>query len=472
MVQNEIEAILRQKLGLDANSIGSQMIVRGVEQRQLACQLDSAAYLAFLKSSPAELEQLIETVVIPETWFFRDTGPFELLQQVVRQPVLHGCGWHPGQRLRLLSVPCSTGEEPYSIAMTLLEAGLTPAQFQIDAVDISRRALQQAERGIYGKRSFRGQGVARMERYFQPVAEGWQVRPIVRQGVQFRRGNVLEPDFLVGQQYHGIFCRNLLIYLDQNSRQRVVDRLDQALLPQGLLFLGAVETTQVGRRAYRAIAHPRAFAYQKQPPTPATPAAPSDGSRFRWVPAKPVLEKPAPEKRASAKPAPEKPGTEKPGTEKSETEKLETGQEPRPLAQTQTTPASQRQPEPNPAETNLASVPVLPTPASDPLETASGLANRGELRLAAQLCQAYLRAHPAQARVYLLLGEIYQGLNQPRQAEQYFQKAIYLDPNAYEALIHLALLKQQQGRARESAQLKKRAQRLVDLSHSPSLTDS
>ena len=155
MVQAAIETMLREKIGLDANSIGSRTIARAVEKRQIACGLEARSYLYYLQTTAKELEELIETVVIPETSFFRDKEPFVYLSQYVTTEWLKT----NSNILRVLSVPCSTGEEPLSIAMTLLDSGLAPTQFRIDAVDISKRALLKATLAIYSKRSFRGGGL-------------------------------------------------------------------------------------------------------------------------------------------------------------------------------------------------------------------------------------------------------------------------------------------------------------------------
>jgi chemotaxis protein methyltransferase WspC len=422
MVQDSIETILQQKLGLDANSVGSRIIARAVEQRQKACGVsDRAAYLAYLQSASQELNQLIEAVVVPETWFFRDKGPFEYLRQFV-QPFkperLHTTpvtasdlgGVRRPQPLRLLSVPCSTGEEPYSIAITLLEAGLSPDQFRIDAVDVSQLALMQAKRGTYRKKSFRGSTLFNLERYFQSTEAGCQIQPSVSQRVNFIQGNILEPHFLVGQRYDVIFCRNLLIYLAASARQQVIESLDQALRPAGLLFLGAVETLQLANMPYQAIAHPAAFAFQKQssvapPPTPIQ-RSPRDRNLATQPPSRP-----------------------------------------RPQLE---------------ACRPLPSPPLQPRDRPTALETAHQLADQGQLTAAAELCETYVRSHPSQVGAYLLLGNIYQGLNQLRQAEQAFQKALYLYPDTYEALIHLALLKEQQGQQSEAERLRQRAQRALD----------
>jgi chemotaxis protein methyltransferase WspC len=401
MVQEAIEAMLRQKLGLDANSVGSRMIARAVECRQMACNLtDSAAYLALLQRSPQELDNLIEVVVVPETWFFRDEEAFLYLRHFVMNE------WraeHPTEPLRVLSVPCSTGEEPYSIAITLLEAGLPTHRFHIDAVDVSQHALLTAKQAIYRKNSFRGSRRRfNTSNYFQNSPDGCAVRAVARDRVNFIQGNVLDPKFLSQKPYQVIFCRNLLIYLDQAARHQVLRSLDDALTPKGLLFVGAVETSQVSTLRYTAIDHPLAFAYRKEPPAISNPQRP------RVEKAKPV-------------------------------------QSPQP-----------------PSKPLFPVVHSPPTTQLALLDTAKQSADRGQLTQAVQLCESYLRANPTEASAYLLLGEIYQGLNQPRQAEQFFQKAIYLNPNAYEALIHLALLKEQQGDRAASDRLKKRAQRLVD----------
>jgi chemotaxis protein methyltransferase WspC len=409
-VQDSIELILKQKLGLDANSVGSRIIARAIAQRRTACQIaDDAAYLALVQSSPQELNQLIEAVVIPETWFFRDQGAFAALQEYAETQRI--C--HPQQRMKLLSLPCSTGEEPYSIAITLLKAGFTPDQFQIDAIDVSQQALAKAERAIYSQKSFRGNSLAECDRYFQQTNDGYAVRAEIRKTINFIHGNILQPHFLIAKQYHVVFCRNLLIYLDRSARLQSLDALDQVLLPLGLLFLGAVETPQLAHRAYQLIHYPAAFAFQKQSPD----------NRLLTPDSKLIKQK-----------------------------------QPH---QSSNSPSLIRQRSNSIALPPLQSAPTL-------LETAQDLADRGKLLSAAELCESYIRTYPGQAPAYLLLGQIYQGLNRLKQAEQSFQKALYLNPDTYEALIYLALLKEQQGNNIESQRFRKRAARLINSGYSSS----
>lgn len=385
MAQTTIETMLRQKIGLDAKSIGSNAIAYAIEQRRSQCGLPTlSAYCDRLKSSAKEWDALIEAVVVPETWFFRDREPFVYLSQWIKTE------WKPNSILRVLSAPCSTGEEPYSIAITLLEAGLNPDQFRIDAVDISQAALEKANRAIYTKRSFRG-GIAINSAYFQEVDQGYEVRSHIRKTIHFVRENLIEPEFLQDRHYHVIFCRNLLIYLDQSARSRVMNLLDRALITPGLLFLGSAETSQILSNHYQSVNHPAAFAYRKIESRPAKPIPP------KILVAKPISKPPA-------------------------------------------TPS------------------FLFT-----IEQAEQLFDRGQLLEAAQLCEAHLKRDRADANAYLLLGKIYQELKRFPLAEQAFQKAIYLNPQFYEALIELALLKEQQGDIATATVLNARVQRLLNL---------
>src|SRR6185369_5176323 len=99
---------------------------------------------------------------------------------------------HPDGVLRVLSLPCSTGEEPYSVAMALLDAGFPAERFRVDALDISLRALAFARRGVFGRNSFRGGDLEFRERHFTAAGAGWQLGEVARQPVEFRQGNVLD----------------------------------------------------------------------------------------------------------------------------------------------------------------------------------------------------------------------------------------------------------------------------------------
>jgi chemotaxis protein methyltransferase WspC len=162
-----IEAVLRNAIGLRGATLGADGIQRAVRERMRACGIrDECAYLDWLGQSTQKLDSLIERVVIPETWFFRDDQPYAALRGHVRDRWLRGAA--RAEPLRLLSLPCSTGEEPYSMAMTLLDLGMTPPQWRIDACDISEAALAKARAGVYGRHAFPCRNLAFRARYFHP----------------------------------------------------------------------------------------------------------------------------------------------------------------------------------------------------------------------------------------------------------------------------------------------------------------
>ncbi|MDF5728765.1 MAG: tetratricopeptide repeat protein [Rhizonema sp. PD38] len=395
MIQPKIERLLKDKIGLAASTIGSNTIARSVEKRRLACGLpDLQTYLQRVQTSTQELEELIELVVVPETWFFRDRKPFTFLEHYIKSE------WLPSRSagiLRLLSVPCSTGEEPYSIAMLLLNAGLTPDKFRIDAVDISKKALLKSSNAVYSKNSFRGEKLPNQERYFQQTAEGYELSQLVRNTVNFMHGNLLEPSFLNNKKYDIIFCRNLLIYFDSFTSSQAIDVLDRLLSPQGLLFVGSAETGTIPTNRFVSVRYPFSFAYQKVA-----------------VPTVKVQQLPPTKRKEISQPI------------------------------------------------NNSSV-TKSSAAISNLQTAKELADRGQLDEAAQLCKTYLDHHPTSEKAYFLWGKVYQAKGENAQAEQCFQKAIYLEPNYREALIHLTQLKEQRGDRAGAAVLHQRIQRLQNL---------
>src|SRR5580704_10567319 len=236
----QIEALLQQTIGLDPSTIGTSTVERAIRSRMRARNLGRQDdYLKLLQLSPAEWDLLVEAVIVAETWFFRDREAFQALTHMVVDEWLPA---YPNRVLRILSVPCSTGEEPYSIAMALMEAGVPETRFQIDAADISASALTAACQGIYGNNSFRGTDVSFRARYFQRIQRGFALNPAVKKHVRFQRGNLLAEHYLSGPDtYDFIFCRNLLIYLDGTSQQKVLVKVRRLLAPAGLLFVGPAE---------------------------------------------------------------------------------------------------------------------------------------------------------------------------------------------------------------------------------------
>lgn len=407
-----IEALLRRHIGLNAASIGSALIERAVRGRMQAHGLkNSDTYHDLLATSRQELEQLIEAVVVTETWFFRDQESFDRFTQIA----LHE--WrprHPAAPLRVLSMPCASGEEPYSLAMALLEAGPPAPGFTIDAVDISALALARAERAVYGKNSFRGRELGFRDRHFLPTMEGYALSPLVRRCVTFEQGNILDASLLAGRPpYDFIFCRNLLIYFDRAMQTLALAKLHRLLADDGLLFVGPAELALVVESGFHHAGLPMAFACRKAAgnTTPAeTPPPRPSPATLTETPRQPHTGDPAPPRIA----------------ELSSREQVQDLRD--------------------------------PTPAMVDLEIACQHANAGRLAEAAAICDAYLTLEGPAAQAYYLLGLASDASHDPA-AITYYRKALYLEPNHYEALTHLTLALEKSGDVGAARIFKRRAER-------------
>src|SRR5471030_656667 len=160
---------LKDRIGLDVASVGEAIIERAVRQRLTICRsADSESYWQLLQTSADEQQALIEAVIVPETWFFRYPESFVTLAKLAAKRL---ADLNNMRALRILSLPCSTGEEPYSIAMALLDAGLKPHQFKVEGMDVSPLSVEKAKRALYFKNSFRGQDIAYRERHFSAEDE-------------------------------------------------------------------------------------------------------------------------------------------------------------------------------------------------------------------------------------------------------------------------------------------------------------
>ncbi|HOX57347.1 MAG TPA: CheR family methyltransferase [Candidatus Paceibacterota bacterium] len=236
----QIEQLLRQTMGLSGAALGPTGIQRAVRHRMRSLGLKRVEdYRQLLPAPRGEWSELVELVVVPESWFFRESEAIAAFTRAVTGAWLPA---HPHASLRVLSLPCAAGEEPYSLAIALLEAGVPPSRFQIEAGDISTRALAAAQRGVYRGNAFRGKDLWYRDRYFQQAKDGFVLAPAVRQCVRFFQANLLSDTFLPGHGvYDFVFCRNLLIYFDAPTQRNVLARLERLLAPGGILFVGPVE---------------------------------------------------------------------------------------------------------------------------------------------------------------------------------------------------------------------------------------
>lgn len=409
----EIEAILQRGIGLDVHSIGPSLVTMAVQSRiKKRGMHGEGEYAALLAGSEAEFQALVEEIVVPETWFFRDSEAFALLGRWVSDQWLPA---HAFGALRILSAPCSTGEEPYSIVMALLGAGIAPDRFSIEAVDISAVALEKARRAVYGRNSFRGEALGFRDDYFQKTAEGWRLEESVARQVHFRQVNVIDPGFTHKDgELDVVFCRNLLIYFDAVARSAVLTKLARMLSPAGLLFLGHAEGGLAAEFGFEPVGAPMSFAFRKARPRSASAPVSRKPRGLRPPPPVPAIELPKP---PVPKPKPPRP------------------------APIQAAPAAKESP-----ETQMA--------------RAQQLADAGAFGEARAVCQSLLQDCGSSARIFYLLALIEDAAGAGDQAEAWYRKALYLEPDHYEALIQLSLLEQKQGNTKAARQLEERARRV------------
>jgi chemotaxis protein methyltransferase CheR len=188
------------------------------------------------------LREVVEAMTTNESFFFRDVKPFEVLQRETLPFLLQARAAR--KHIRIWSAACSTGQEPYSIAMILKEEAAKLAGWRIEIVgtDLSTEVLDRARGGLYSQFEVqRGLPIQMLLKYFSQKNEMWQISEELRSMVQFRQLNLLEDISALGQ-FDVVFCRNVLIYFDQPTKTRVLDRISRQMPQDGVLFLGGAET--------------------------------------------------------------------------------------------------------------------------------------------------------------------------------------------------------------------------------------
>ena len=213
----------------------------------------------------AELVALLNEITIGETCFFRSQLQLDALRQIVIPKVLEAKSNAPLRRLRIWSAGCSTGEEPYTLSMLLLEEAqnrLKNWTVEILATDLNERSLAHANNGIYGTYSTRNLTPHYRQKYFIPAGEQLQIQPSVRSNINFGRLNLSDDARMSHMKgLDIIFCCNVLIYFDLASKRRVIQHFHDNLLPHGYLFLGHSESLYGVSDSFQLVHLPGATAY-------------------------------------------------------------------------------------------------------------------------------------------------------------------------------------------------------------------
>ncbi|MGY4643728.1 CheR family methyltransferase [Cellulomonas sp. URHB0016] len=248
-------------------------------------RVDSYVRALRVSETPSFVQAVVEALTTNETSFFRDGSPFRLLSDHI-VPALKGPdGSLP--RLRVWSAACSTGQEPYSIAMTLADCLGPETAVEIVASDLNAAVLERAGAGEYSRiEANRGLPSAMLVRHFESDGSHWRVREPLRRQITFLRHNLLDPPAF-GGQFDVVFLRNVLIYFDLPVKRQVLGHVLGAMRPGGFLVLGAAETTIGLDDVWQRVPVDRGALYRAAPRTPtwALPTSPTAASSPVAVPA-------------------------------------------------------------------------------------------------------------------------------------------------------------------------------------------
>lgn len=207
-----------------------------------------SAYLDLVNGDPtgAELTEFLNLITTNHSYFFRENDHFQFLARTILPEIARESRTNPSRSLRIWSAGCATGEEPYSIAMTaadVLGEDMGRMDAGILATDISVAALSAAREGVYPEAKLRDLPRSYLQRFFVPNQNGsWAVSPEIRKLVLFKKLNLMTERFPFKGDFDVIFCRNVMIYFDNDSRERLVRSLYAATKPGGYLFIGHSES--------------------------------------------------------------------------------------------------------------------------------------------------------------------------------------------------------------------------------------
>ncbi len=211
-----------------------------------------------------ELQALVNLMTVNETYFFREDYQFTCLVRSMLKEIIKRK--EDNKPIRIWSVPSSSGEEAYTIAMHLLEYWPYIRDWDVEIIssDIDTKILDQARRGLYTPRSVQHVPKPMLEKYFKPAGEFYQICDDLRQAVEFTRVNLIEPNDVKNyRDFDVIFCRNLLIYFDDVSRRKAAEAMFEALVPGGFVCLGHSESMSRISSLFQARKFPETIVYQK-----------------------------------------------------------------------------------------------------------------------------------------------------------------------------------------------------------------
>ncbi len=255
-----LRKLLRERSGLvlsaEKQYLAESRLLPVARRHGLTTLAELVGKLKIQPAGPLSVE-IVEAMTTNETFFFRDKLPFEHFRDTIMPALLAARARE--KRIRVWCTAASTGQEPYSLAMMLKDMAPKLAGFRIDilATDLSDEVLDRAKAGIYSQFEVqRGLPIQQLVKFFSQVGEAWQIAPEIRAMVQFRPINLLK-DFSALGTFDMVFCRNVLIYFDQETKTGVLNRLARQMPDDGFLALGAAETVVGLTDAFKPMADKR-----------------------------------------------------------------------------------------------------------------------------------------------------------------------------------------------------------------------
>jgi chemotaxis protein methyltransferase CheR len=239
-----LRKLLKDHSGLDLSADKQYLIESRLLPLSRKCGLAGISDLVqkMKGGSASHIAQVVEAMTTNETFFFRDKVPFDHFRDSIMPEILKARAAR--KSIRIWCAAGSTGQEPYSLAMSLKEMSAATAGWRIEiiATDLSQEVLEKSKAGIYSQFEVqRGLPIQMLVKYFKQTGELWQINADLRAVVQHRQLNLLH-DFSALSVFDVIFCRNVLIYFDQDTKINIFNRLARSMEPDGFLVLGAAET--------------------------------------------------------------------------------------------------------------------------------------------------------------------------------------------------------------------------------------
>jgi chemotaxis protein methyltransferase WspC len=408
MKYESIYRFLENKIGLDINSINEGIASSAIERIMNESGVTNENQLLNqISNSNNHFQRLISELLDSETWFFRDKESFDFFMDEVHEIKKISSS---GMKLRILSLACSTGEEAYSIAISLLESGFKYDEFEIIAFDINTASIETAEQGIYSSDSFKEMNSELIKKYFYQAEDIFIINPNLGNLITFRSDNILtfklEHNLI---KFDYIFFRNILTNFSVQAKIKAIQNIKSLLKHNGIVFTAIDEISVFIDNGFVSIGN-------------------SDIPAFRFQTDESHHEEIKPRKKGF----------------KDRFVKIHTSLKINPKSQISSE-----------FESNIFSNNV------NSIERIQKLIDSKKYQSALDYCIDYNANNVNDPNGYYLLGIIYEQLKILDKAEEFFHKALYLEPYHYETLIHLVLIFENKGWNDRASMLKRRLDRIT-----------